>query len=296
MDSVKEARKIELAYLELRKEVLTEVDASITRQRSIPMKDIKARVASKEKPKRIETGIRSLDMELVNEEMKAKGIRGGMALGNFVQMAGSRGVGKSSFMLKIITGFSLHEKVSWFDFEMGEDRVVEKLKHFTHDDTNLLYYSASRDISDISDEIKLLHASGVKHFVIDSAMKITTKGVDRYEKFSSISGEMALLTSSLGINIYMINQLSQSSERDGVLALKHGNDAEYEADYIFFILNKIKYDEKGKPEKDDDGHIVMRDDVRILKCTKNRQDERLFTVEIPKSEIVSTVIEITYEG
>ena len=292
----REAKKVELEYLEARKEILTLVDDNIARQKSVPMKVIKERVKAKTKPKRIETGIRELDYELVTEDMKKRGAKGGLALGNFIQIAGSRGAGKSSFMLKMLTGFSNYEKVCWFDFEMGEDRVVQKLEDFTHNDENMLYYASSRSLNDVIDEIKFLNATGINHFVVDSAMKINVQNVDRYEKFSTISGQLSSLTSSLGINIYMINQLAQSSEREGFLAIKHGNDAEYDADFIFYILTKPLLKD-GKNVKDEVGMNIMDDDMRILKCVKNRQDERLFSVNVPKSSIMGIQVEISdYKG
>ena len=225
--------------------------------------------------------------------MKIKGIKGGLALGNFIQIAGAKGTGKSSLMLKILTGFSLYENVSWFDFEMGEDRVVEKLKAFRHNADKIFYYTASRNIDDVTDEIKFLNAGGVNHFVIDSAMKINVPGTDRYEKFSTISGRLSELTSYLGINIYMINQMSQSAEREGHLAIKHGNDAEYDADFIFYLVNAIKHDNNNNPIKDETGQLMRDQDKRVLKCEKNRQDDRLFTIEISKTAIFDPII---YEG
>ena len=294
-ENLEDGRKIELEYLQIRKEILEEIDSDISRQRSIPMRDIIKRVSQKVKPKRIETGIYNLDMELVTEQMYAARIKGGLALGNFIQIAGSKGSGKSSIMLKMITGFSNYEQVSWFDFEMGEDRVVEKLRDFVFNEDNMLYYNSSRSLNEVIDEIKVLNASGVNHFVIDSAMKITVSGADRYEKFSTISGELSSLTSTLGINIYMINQLSQSSEREGHLMIKHGNDAEYDADFIFFILKRPLL-ENGENVKDEHGMDLMDENIRILKCTKNRQDERLFTIEIPKYQIVNIAPEtVEYE-
>ncbi len=295
-EDISAASKKEMEYMALRMEVLKEIDSTNARQRSEPIKNVKKRVADREKPKRIETGIKSLDMELVNESMKHKGIPGGFALGNFIQIAGSRGSGKSSILLKILTGFSMHEKVCWFDFEMGENRVVEKLEDFTHNEDNLLYYASSRLLDDVVGEIKLLHATGINHFVIDSTMKIIVPGADNYNRFSAISSELSSLTSSLGINIYMINQLSQESEKTGILAIKHGNDAEYDADFILYVMKIRKINDRGKPESDEFGQPVFSATERLIKCTKNRQDERLFSVRIPKSEIVNTVIEIEYEA
>ncbi len=292
-DNIKEAKKLEIEYLTLRKEVLLEIDNSSTRQRSEPIRDVKERVANKKKPKRIETGIRLLDFELVDVAMKQRGVRGGFALGNFIQIAGSRGSGKSSIMLKILTGFSNYEKVCWVDFEMGENRVVEKLNDFTCNDDNLLYYASSRLLADVVGEIKLLNAIGVNHFVIDSTMKIIVPNVDNYNRFSAISSELSSLTSSLGINIYMINQMSQDSEKTGVLAIKHGNDAEYDADFIFYIMKIRARDENGKLISDDFEMPIFDEENRLIKCTKNRQDERLFSLVIPKSAIMGIQVEET---
>ncbi len=288
-----EAVKTEMKYLSLRRSVLEEIDEEIHRQKSEPIRVVRERVERKKTPKRIETGISILDRELVPEELRQRGEKGGFALGNFIQLAGSKGTGKSSLMLKLLTGFSEYEKVCWMDFEMGEDRVISKLKAFSHDEDNLLYYSSSRSLSDVTDEIKFLNLLGVHHFVIDSAMKITVDNSDRYDKFSKISGELSALTSYLGINIYMINQMSQSAEKEGHLAIKHGNDAEYDADFIFYLVNATMMEEDGKtPKKDKQGMVMKDENRRILKCEKNRQDERLFSVEIPKSSIFGIVPEV----
>ena len=94
----------------------------------------------------------------------------------------------------------------------------------------------------------------------------------------------------------MINQMAQSSEREGHLAIKHGNDAEYDADFIFYILTKPLI-ENGKNVKDELGMNIIDDSNRIIKCTKNRQDERLFTINLPKSSILGIQCEeIVYEN
>lgn len=289
-------KKLELQYLSLRREILDEVDSDIKRQKSVPIREIKRRVtATPKKPKRA-TGIRSLDYELVTYKQKMRHETGGFSLGNIIQIAGSRGAGKTSLMLKMLTSLSNFERVCWMDFEMGERRVTEKLEDFAHNEDNLLYYNSSRELSDVIDEIKFLNASGVNHFVIDSTMKLySKKATDTYDKFSSISRELSELTSTIGINIYIINQMSQQSERDGALMLKGGNDAEYDADYIIYIL-KMKKLENGKIVKDEMGFDIYDEDMRLIKCTKNREDDRTFTVQVNKSEIFGIIpIEVEYE-
>ncbi len=293
-NNIKEAKKLEIEYLTLRREVLIEIDSASNRQRSEPISAVKERIENRKKPKRIETGITELDRELVDNKMKMNNISGGFTLGNFIQIAGSRGSGKSSIMMKILTGFSNYEKTCWFDFEMGESRVVEKLHDFTHNDDNLLYYSSSRKLEDVVSEIKLLNAIGVNHFVIDSAMKITVPNLDNYNRFSAISSELSELTSSLNINIYMINQMSQESEKTGILAIKHGNDAEYDADFIFYIMKMKAKDRNDKFINDSFGMPVYDENNRLLKCTKNRQDDRLFSISIDKKSIFQNSIDSAY--
>jgi len=281
----------------LKLEVISEVDNKIKRSKSTPISVIKQKVKNKPKVKRISTGMLSLDRELVTEKMYKSQEIGGFGLGNFIQIAGSRGSGKTSILMKMLTGFSDTEKVFWADFEMGEDRVVEKLEAFKYNEKNILYYNSSRELGDIIDEIKFLSTLGVKHFVVDSAMKIRVKGIiDNVQRFSEISSTLSELTSTLKINIYLINQLSQGSEKDGTLSLKYGNDAEYDADFIFYIIKLAKMN-GNKPVLDKFRQIVYEDDFRVVKCHKNRQDDRLFTVKIPKTEIfgISSVVEVEYQ-
>jgi replicative DNA helicase len=278
-------KRLELEYVELRKEVLNAVDSEIKRVQSIPIATIKEEVANMLPIDAQSTGIISLDKELVPSPQSKLG---GFGLGNYIQIAGSRGAGKTSLLLKIMTSLSLNQRVCWMDFEMGKKRVTKKLKSFVHDDKNLLYYNASRELSDIIDEIKLLTASGVANFVIDSTMKINTKDITNlYERFSKISQELSSLTSTLHINIFIINQMSQNAEKENSLSLKHGNDAEYDADYIFYILKMKKTDARDRIIKDNQGFPIYDESYRLIKCTKNREYDRLFSVKVAIEEIFS---------
>ncbi len=291
------ALKVEKKFLELRLEIVSEVTKEIGMRRSVPIRDVIEEVDSEPPRPRQATGIRALDLQLANWRDRQRGIPGGFELGNFIQIAGNRGSGKTSFLMKILTNISTFQRVVWFDFEMGKRRVVEKLKPFKFNPDNLYYYSGSRDVHEIIDEIKLHYADGARHFVIDSTMKLTVRGVhDRLERFSEISRLLSELCADLGINVYIINQMSQSSVREGELSLKHGNDAEYNADFIFYLLAIKKQDERGEIERDEYGQVVYDETKRILRCAKNRQDDHLFTIEITRSEIFGPkTIEYIYE-
>jgi energy-coupling factor transporter ATP-binding protein EcfA2 len=286
----RESLTTEREYLVLRKEIIDEVTADVKNKKSISFNDVRSRVQNrKQEPKR-ETGIRVLDLELVSESKYGRGLTGGFSLGNFIQIAGERGAGKTTLMLKILAGLSRYETISWFNFEMSDEKAVTSLDQF--ESGEIEYYEGSRELSDIIDEIKYLYSSGVKHFLIDSMMKIDAKGLKRgYESFSHISSKLSELTSTLGINIYLIQQMSSESQRNNTLMMKHGNDAEYDADYMFFVVKATT------GENDDAGQAVIDGSKRFLVCTKNRPDHRIFTIEIQKSDIFGIKPEIIeYEG
>ncbi len=287
--------EIEKHYLEERLKIIEMVNMDIRKRKSMTFDQIEKEVAAMPKIMPRETGIRSLDYELVFEKDRKSMKLGGFPIGKFIQIVGARGSGKTSLLLKMISGFTFGEPVSWFDFEIGKVSSVEKLKAFSYVNTNLLYYNGSRELEDILSEIKLLYAEGVKHFVIDSNMKIrVASAYSEVNKSSVISDSLSELTSSLNINIYLINQVSQQSDKDGSLHLKNGNDGEYDADIMLFVI-KMKKNENGKPVILEDGSTAWDESARYIKCVKNRPYDRLFTVKIPKEEIFTQPVEIVYE-
>jgi hypothetical protein len=53
---------------------------------------------------------------------------------------------------------------------------------------------------------------------------------------------------------------------------------------------KPKKTKNGKPIRDEFGQDVLDDSKRVIYCTKNRQDERLFSLIIEKNEIFGTFL------
>lgn len=277
---LEESLIVEKQYATLRIEIIDEVTAEVASRKSITMAAARVKVDAMPPVEKIRTGIFPLDTALVPDEKKIYTELGGFSLGNFIQVAGAKYAGKTTLMMKIITNFSQSEPVSWFDFEMGVQKAVSTAELFRRDEQKIHYYDGSREINDVIDEIKFLYADGVRHFVVDSMMKLYAKGHKRgYETASYISSLLSELTSSMGINIYMINQMSQSSLKDGDLFMKHGNDIEYDSDYIFFVMRKTT------GGKDKYGLPIYDEDCRVLICTKNRVDHNTFSIEIEKKHI-----------
>ncbi len=288
--------EIEKHYLVERLKIIDMVNLDIRKRKSVSFDNIEREVAAMPKVEPRATGIRSLDYELVTEKDRKFQKIGGFPLGKFVQIAGTRGSGKTSLLLKMISGFTYGEPVSWFDFEIGKVSSVDKLQDFKYINTNLLYYNGSRELEDILSEIKLLYAEGIKHFVIDSNMKIrVASAYSEVNKSSVISDSLSELTSSLNINIYLINQVSQQSDKEGSLHLKNGNDGEYDADVILFVTKMRVLDSSKKLAMGTDGQAIWDESFRLISCVKNRPYDRLFTVKIPKEEIFTMPIEIVYE-
>ncbi len=273
--------ELERDYAQLRIELIDEVTKEVAERKSIRMDKLEALVDASPKKSKTRTGINSLDLHLFPEDQRQQQEIGGFTLGNFIQIVGAKYAGKTTLMMKIMTYISQSEKISWFDFEMGRNKAVSTSRLFNRKTKNLNYYDGSRNIDEVIDEIKFLYAEGIQHFVIDSMMKLTAKGQKRgYETASYISNLLSDLTRSMGINIYMINQMSQDSLRNGDLFIKHGNDIEHDSDYIFFVMRKTT----GK--KDDYGLPLYDENCRVLVCTKNRVDHNSFAIEIEKKCIV----------
>jgi len=289
--------KIEKEFLQLRLQIIDSVNENINRFKSIPLSVVRERVNQMKRPVPIETGIKSLDRELVGKDAHKRGDIGGFPLGNLIQIAGAKGAGKTTILLKMLSNFSLNQKVSWMNFEMSDMQVIDKIDAFNANENNVLYYTSSRELSEIANEIKYLNASGVKHFVIDSNMKINVSNASSFEKDSKISNVLKELTSVLDINIYMINQMSKENEKNNELYLKGGNDTEYDSDMILFILKAKLLDANDKPKVDELGAVMFDENIRFIKCTKNRIfDNRLFLAKIEKSELfgVEVIREMEY--
>lgn len=296
-DDFKNGAKIEKDYLIIRKEIIDEVDEGIHKLKSIPLALVRKKVASTPRPIPIETGITPLDRELVTPKEYGRGKTGGFPLGNLIQLSGVSYAGKTSLFLKMLSNFSAGQKVSWFNFEMSDRQVIDAMDQFKTKEENVLYYSFSRDLDDIIEEIKYLSADGVKHFFIDSNMNVTVKGANQYETDTAISAQLKEVVSNLDVNVYLINQVSQQTEREGGLHLKGGNNATYFSDLILFIIRPKVADENGKPKLDETNNFVYDDNRRFIKCTKNRIFDRLFLVEITKQDLfgVEVVREVEYQ-
>lgn len=205
---------------------------------------------------RYETGLHYLDPHL----------KGGFEVGSLIILGGQSGAGKSHILLDMLSNVSRYSKCLFFNFEMGDRRITKRLKRLLHTDEqwdNLHINSTSRDLDDLVMEIKLAAEDGFVFFSVDSKMKINVKGAEaEHQKISKISRVLSEVAIEYDIIIFLINQISEENLKTGRLAFKGSGDQLYDADMALFLT-------------------IGEEDRRTLTCAKNRQDEFLFSEDLP---------------
>lgn len=234
------------------------------KRNGITARELKKLVDMRPKLPRYETGLRALDDEL----------QGGIEIGTFIQLAGESFTGKTHMTLEILSNIANYSKAVFFNFEMGDTRIIGRLKRLLKTDAqwdNLIIDNDSRELSALSNEITLYAHEGVKFFVIDSKMKIHINSkLEDNQKASAISKELSRLTQKHDIIIFLINQMSEDDIKNKRLAFKGSGDQQFDSDISLFYVK----DKEGK---------------RTLICNKNRQDEREFRIELRLDENGRTV-------
>lgn len=223
----------------------------------ISARELRSKFLLKEKAPIYATGIEALDNEL----------DGGFEQGSFIQLAGASFVGKTHLLLDILSNIAEFNKCVFFNFEMGEKRIVNRLERLLTKDEqwdNLIVDSDSRNLKDLVMEISLYAEDGIKFFMIDSKMKLYVDNMsDDHKQFSFISKELSRLAQQKDIIILFINQMSEDDLKNKRLAFKGSGDQQYDSDIsLFYVL-----DEKTKE--------------RTLICNKNRTlNEKLFMLPL----------------
>ena len=240
-------------------------------KRTITARELKTKVDSMPNAIRYETGVKALDEHLM----------GGFEVGSLIQLAGASGAGKTTLFLKIISNIAKYTNSAFFNFEMGDRRIVKKLTKLLVEDKqwdNLLINSETRDINDLIMEITLMANDGVKFFAVDSRMKLRKSGSEaEYQKISLMSSMLSECAIKNDIIILMINQISEEDLKSGRLSFKGSGDQIFDSDMALFI-------------------VVGEEEVRNLICKKNRQDDHLFHFELPKDyDNTYNVVETVYE-
>jgi replicative DNA helicase len=221
-----------------------------------PVTALKTKVDARPKHIPYQTGLREFDA-----------LFGGFRIGTFNLIAGSQFSGKSQFTLKVLSELARYNPVAFFNLEMYDGLLIEKLQGLTPKQMdNMLINSNDNTIEAIESNIKQLAIQGVIFFGIDSLMKIKNGNLIGNEKYSDISSRLSRLSQQLGIIIILIAQQSKADLKDGFQSIKGSGDLEYDADTVFFIDRDLN------PKTRDQNR-----GVRKLTCTKDRYGGKEFT-------------------
>lgn len=252
--------------------MIEEIESQEQINSTINARTLKKQVDSKPHVPRYETGIVALDNQL----------KGGIEIGTFIQFAGESGAGKTTLVLEILSNISRYNKVLFFNFEMGDTRISTRLSRLLVNDeqwSNFLINSKARKLPDILKEITNKAQQGIKFFAIDSKMKIEVpEEQDTFKAINLISAELAKISQQLEIIVFLINQMNESDIKENRLSFKGSGDQLYDTDIaLFYQLKKEK-------------NVNPQQWKRRLICSKNRQDEVLFSLDLELNENGKTVL------
>jgi predicted ATP-dependent serine protease len=207
---------------------------------------------------------------------------GGFETGLFINLAGESGAGKTTFLLNMLANISVAKKTVFFNFEMGDRLFVKKLKQLELNDNqldNLIIDSETNNLDNLIMEIELYAEDGVKFFAIDSKMKITGgSGEKEYQQISNMSKQLSRLAARKDIIIVLINQINEEDIKNKRLSFKGSGDQKYDSDIALFL--------------------VKEGENRKLICSKNRMNDKLFSIDISirdyknSSDPIETVFEM----
>lgn len=227
-------------------------------------REYKQRFKTKKKKPVYSCGIDKIDVHL----------DGGFETGQLINIAGESFAGKTELTMSLLANFSIAKKIAWFNFEMGEKNFVRRLDRvLTYDSQwdNFYIDEHSRNIDKMLQEMELLIEDGYFCFGIDSKMKIQGgAGKEDYQKYSNISTRLSEFAQTKDVLIFFINQMNEEDIKNHRLALKGSGDQKYDSDILLFMVI----------EEDKTNMKKIEDRKRFLVCTKNRQSEKTFSLEI----------------
>jgi len=242
-------------------EMLDIIDSKNTKN-TVTANDLFLKVESMKPAIRYETGLYYLD----------KHLNGGFEVGSLIMFGGQSTAGKTHTTLEILSNISKYAPVVFFNFEMGDRRIYNRLhkKLQTEDQKkNFRINSESRRLDDLIMEIKLQAEDGVVFFAIDSRMKIIVDGNDsEYIKIAQISKRLSEVAIHNDLIVMLINQVSEENLKTKTLSFKGSGDQMYDADMALFLT-------------------IEEDESRQIVCAKNRQDEILWHERVPPLDVES---------
>lgn len=187
---------------------------------------------------------------------------GGIECAQLVLISGDPEAGKTTLGLQILEHIAKTSKVCFFSFEFPIYTYLKRKvgdKNLKYLQSNMIIIDDGYEIYTIVQNIKNLYKQGVRVFLIDSQMRISSPNGRNMEEEESLKfSSLAKLCHSLGIVIFLIVQTSKG-DRDNPMGSKKGG-------HESSITIRIEHD---KSENEKIREFAEKSRIVILK--KNKQ-------------------------
>lgn len=210
---------------------------------------------------------------------------GGFELGQLMLISGDPDSGKTMLGLQILENLSKITRVCFFSFEFPVEHYLKRKNESSSglNAENFFIIDEGFDINEVANNIKELYKQkGVKFFLIDSQMRLTTPQARAGEEEESLKFSiLARLCHHLNIFIFFIIQTSKSDEDTPLGSKKGAHEAS--------IIVRLKRDKN----KEEERTIVVK---KNKQTGKHYKSEILFDPKMLKFyEPSQRELEIIYE-
>ena len=218
---------------------------------------------------------------------------GGLEVAQLVLISGDPEAGKTTLGLQILENISHYAKVGFFSFEFTIEQYIraKKAERKPPNLENMYIINEGYELYTIVQNIKNLYRQGVKVFLIDSQMRITSPNGRNMEEEESLKFSLlAKLCHSMGILVFLIVQTSKS-DRDNPMGSKKGG---HEASVIIRIEHCKAEIEALREFSENSRMVILKKNKQTGKHFKEKvafnPDTRKFSsIEVGGGEIVESV-------
>lgn len=218
---------------------------------------------------------------------------GGLEVAQLVLISGDPEAGKTTLGLQILENISHYAKVGFFSFEFTIEQYIraKKAERKPPNLENMYIINEGYELYTIAQNIKNLYRQGVKVFLIDSQMRITSPNGRNMEEEESLKFSLlAKLCHSMGILVFLIVQTSKS-DRDNPMGSKKGG---HEASVIIRIEHCKAEIEALREFSENSRMVILKKNKQTGKHFKekvafNPHTRKFSSIEVGGGEIVEEV-------
>lgn len=218
---------------------------------------------------------------------------GGIEVAQLVLISGDPEAGKTTLGLQILENISHYAKVGFFSFEFTIEQYIraKKAERKPPNLENMYIINEGYELYTIAQNIKNLYRQGVKVFLIDSQMRITSPNGRNMEEEESLKFSLlAKLCHSMGILVFLIVQTSKS-DRDNPMGSKKGG---HEASVIIRIEHCKAEIEALREFSENSRMVILKKNKQTGKHFKekvafNPQTRKFSSIEVGGGEVVESV-------